>query len=74
MAAQISSKLMKWGNSFGMVVPLSAVRDNGFSEGEELTAIIIKRRNPLKEMFGVFKFKKSVKKMMEEIDKELYNE
>ena len=65
---------MRWGNSFGMVVPLSAVRANNFSEGEELTAIIIKRRNPLKDMFGTFKFKKPVKQMMEEIDRELYNE
>ena len=43
------------------------------NEGEEIDTIIIKKGNALRETFGTHKFSKSVKKMMKEMDKELYD-
>jgi len=72
---EIKSKLRRWGNSFGVVLPASKLSQENFSEGEEITLLISKRKkNVLRETFGAFKFKKPVAQMMQEIDEELYNE
>ena len=72
---EIKSKLRRWGNSFGIVVPQRIVEKEKAKEGDEITILFIKEKeNILKEMFGTFKFKKSVEELMKEVDKELYNE
>jgi len=43
------------------------------NEGEEIDAIIIKKGNVLRETFGTMKSKKSVKQIMKEVDRELYD-
>ena len=72
---EIKTKLRRWGNSFGIVVPQEAVKNSGVKEGEELIVLMKKEenKNVLKEMFGTFKFKKSTKEIMKEIDKELWD-
>jgi len=69
---EVKTRLKKWGNSLGLVIPKN--KNEKMMEGEEVIAIVIKKQNVLKETFGTFKFKKSVQKMMREVDKELYNE
>lgn len=69
---EIETKLRRWGNSFGAVIPLTKVRESGLKEGEKITITIDKEENVLKKMFGKHKFKKSVPKLMKEIDKELW--
>lgn len=72
---EIKSKLRKWGNSFGIVVPKKAVKKENFNEGDEVSILIGgKKHNVLKEMFGTFKFDQPVEKIMKEINKELYND
>lgn len=72
---EIKTKLKKWGNSFGEVVPISSVEEEGAKEGDEVIVLMKKEKNNvLRETFGKYKFKKSTKKMMEETDKALYNE
>lgn len=71
---EIKAKLRKWGNSLGIVVPFSKAKEGHIDEGEEVTVLLVKKVNVLRETFGTFKFKKPVRRMMEEIDKELYNE
>ena len=71
---EIRSKLRKWGNSLGIVIPRSKAEKGEMRENEEVIALLIKRENILRETFGTFKFKKSTQKMMDEIDEELYNE
>ena len=72
--AEVITKIRKWGNSFGIVIPQKFVNEEGLKEGEEVRAIVVKEGNVLRETFGKHKFKKSVKKLMSETDKELYNE
>ncbi len=72
---EIKTKLRKWGNSFGIIVPLSKINQEDISEGEEVFVMMNKKKsNVLKETFGTFKFKKPVEQMMKEIDEELYDD
>lgn len=70
---EIKTKLRKWGNSFGVVVPINFVEKEGAKEGDELVILMRKeeKRNILRETFGTHKFKKPVEQMMKEMDEEL---
>ena len=74
---EIKTRLRKWGNSLGIVVPKNTVKDSHLEEGEEVTALLVKedkKINILKEMFGSLKFKKPIAQIMREIDEELDSE
>ena len=73
--AEIKSKLQKWGNSFGVVIPKKVVAENKLKEGDEIEIIFNKKEkgNVLRESFGTVKFKKSTEQMMKETDEELYD-
>lgn len=69
---EVKTKLRRWGNSFGIVVPIKFVEEEGVSEGDEVTVLMKKETgNTLRETFGTHKFKKSVKQIMKEMDEEL---
>jgi len=69
---QIKVKLRKWGNSIGVIIPQETLKSVNKKEGEIIEVLIpVQNDNVLKEMFGTFKFKKPVDKIMKEIDKEL---
>lgn len=72
---EIKSKLRKWGNSLGIVVPQSIIEKEKAKEGDEIIILFGRRKdNVLREMFGTHKFKKPVEELMKEVDKELYND
>lgn len=55
---ELKTKLRRWGNSFGVVVPISAVEKEKVKEGEEVVILLNKEKNNvLREMFGTMKFK-----------------
>jgi antitoxin component of MazEF toxin-antitoxin module len=70
---EIKTKLRKWGNSFGVVVPQNELKNSGIEEGENVIILLKKEKenNVLKETFGTLKFKKPADKIMKEVDKEL---
>ncbi len=70
---EVETKLRRWGNSFGAVIPLTKIREGGLKEGEAITLTIEKEANILKKMFGKHKFKKPISKIMKEMDKELWS-
>ena len=72
---EVKTKLRRWGNSFGVVVPLNKISNGQIKEGDEIVVLLEKEEkgNVLKEMFGTFKFKKSTDKIMKEVDKELWD-
>ena len=72
---EVRTKLRRWGNSFGIVVPQRVINNGQIEEGDEIVVLLKKEEkgNVLKEMFGTFKFKKPTSKIMEEIDKELWD-
>ena len=72
---ELKTKLRKWGNSLGIVVPLHKVKESHMREGEEVVTLILKKKGVnLHSLFGGHKTSKSTRKLMREIDSELYNE
>ncbi len=72
---ELTTKIRKWGNSYGIMISKEAIRSRGMKEGEEIDAILLKKKkgNVLRETFGTIKFKKPIAQMMREMDKELYD-
>ena len=71
---EVEAKVRKWGRSFGVVIPKDKIKDEGIKENETVTLLIGKKTNVLKETFGTFKFKKSTQEMLDEIDREAWDE
>ena len=71
---EMESKLKRWGRSFGIVVPMDKIREENLSERDKLKILITKKKNPLKEHFGSFKFTKSTKEILKEGDNENWGE
>ena len=53
---QARSKLKRWGNSFGVVVPKEVVEKEGLKEGEVVEISVRKATEPT-HLFGRYKFK-----------------
>lgn len=53
---QRRSKLKRWGNSFGVVVPKDIVEKEGLKEGEEVE-ISVRKASDIKGLFGKYPFK-----------------
>lgn len=71
---EIKTKLRKWGNSFGIVVPQKAIKQTKAKDGDEITILFKKEKPDLRKLFGAHKFSKPVDELMKEIDKESYND
>ncbi len=71
---EVEAKVRKWGRSFGVVIPKDKVKEEGIKENETIKLLIAKKTNVLKETFGTFKFKKSTQEMLDEIDRESWDE
>lgn len=68
---EIKSKLRRWGNSFGIVVPQKAVEEENAKEGDEVTILMRKNKPDLRKMFGALKgWKIDSQKFKDEIRKE----
>lgn len=69
---EIKTKLRKWGNSFGIVVPKKAIEDSKLKEGEEVTVLMNKEKvTVLREIFGALKgWKIDTQKFKDELRKE----
>lgn len=73
---EVKTKLKRWGNSFGVVLPIRVIEQEKMNEGEDIRILVKKEKkvNVLKETFGTIKFKKNTEEMMRETDRDLYNE
>jgi len=72
---EIRTRLRRWGNSFGVVVPQNVVESENIREGDDVRIFFNKRKtNILREMFGTFKFKRPVEDLLREADQELWGE
>lgn len=76
---QIKTKIKKWGNSFGVIIPREIIENEKLSENSEIMITIQPQRyTTVGDIFGVLKgkrkSKKSTQEIMDEIDKELWPE
>lgn len=70
---EIKTKLRRWGNSLGIVVPQKMLESQKIKEGDEISIFVSTKKTNLRNLFGKHKFKKPVEEMMKEIDEDLYN-
>ena len=66
--------IKKWGRSFGAVIPMEKVKQMNLKENDIVSATLLPIKNPLKETFGTFKFKRSVAEILKESDRECWDE
>ena len=69
---EVKTKLRRWGNSFGVVIPQKAIENP--RDGEDITIFVQESKPNLRKLFGAHKFSKSTEKLMNEMDEDLYND
>ena len=72
---KINTKVKKWGNSLGIILPRRIVSSEQIKEGSEINIIVeSKNKTKVKDLFGILKgkLKKDTDEIMEEIDRELW--
>ena len=62
----MEGKIMKWGNSYGLLIQKDEVRKRELKEGETVE-IELRKKQGLTKLFGMCKFKRSMKEIMEDI-------
>ena len=71
---EVEAKVRKWGRSFGIVIPIDKIKQEGIKENETINILIAKKTNVLRETFGTMKFKRSTQEMLDESDREDWDE
>ena len=64
----IETKLRKWGNSFGVLIPKDELERNNLKENDSIIVIVKRKIAPAKELFGSLMIKEPTDKIMREID------
>jgi antitoxin component of MazEF toxin-antitoxin module len=73
--AVISTKVRRWGNSLGIIIPSDAVAKRKLKENQDVSLVILEdSKEVFDETFGSLKgkLKKSGQKMKDELRRELY--
>jgi len=71
----IETKVKKWGNSFGVIIPSETVAAKNIRENQHISVLILEdSKKVLKETFGSLKgkLKKTSQEMKDEIRRDLY--
>ena len=71
---EVETKVRKWGRSFGVVIPKEKIKEEGIKENETITLLIGRKTNVLKETFGTLKLKRSTQEILDESDREDWDE
>jgi len=61
-------------DSFGIVVPMEKIKQAKMHKDEKVRIIMNKKRKVLKETFGTHKFKRPIKKILDEGYKDSWDE
>jgi len=68
------AKPKKWGNSIGITIPNDIVKKAKLKKNQPVEIIVVTRSNNLSHLFGTLDLKKPTQKLLDEIDKELYDD
>jgi len=61
----VETVVKKWGNSFGVILPMDFVNSSDISENEEVLVSVIKKGD-LSSIFGTLKLKRSSQSIKDE--------
>jgi antitoxin component of MazEF toxin-antitoxin module len=67
----IKAKLQKWGNSYGIRIPKSIIREKGITEYETIL-VNIEKKSDIGRLFGIVKFDEPIHKVVKEAKKGSY--
>ena len=69
---EYETKLKKWGNSIGVVIPKEKIKKENLKEDQKVRVMISPVKSvKVKDIYGKLKWKKSTRKIMKDVDKEL---
>ena len=71
---EIEARIREWGRSYGVVIPKEAVKREMLKSGDSIKLFIRKKSNPLKETYGILKFKRKTQEILKESDEECWDE
>ncbi len=64
---EIETKLRKWGNSYGVLLPKEVVENQNLKEDSIVKINISPKKPDFRKLFGLCKFKKPMKEIIKEI-------
>jgi antitoxin component of MazEF toxin-antitoxin module len=74
----VETRLKKWGNSLGLIIPKEVIDMEKLKEEEKVRVIVVSKNSSkvLRETFGMLKgkIKKSTQQIKDELRRELYND
>ena len=73
---EVESRIRRWGNSFGVIIPNEVIKKEKLKEGQKVGIIILKKSDALKRTFGMMKgeWKEPAQYIKDKLRKELYDE
>ena len=63
----VNAVVKKWGNSYGVILPVKIVRENDLTENEIIEIQIKKKIRNIKALYGTLKLDKSTQKIKDEL-------
>ena len=63
----VNAVVKKWGNSYGVILPINVVRNHHITENDVIDVKIKKKVKPINSLFGTLKLKKSTQKIKDEL-------
>ncbi len=63
----VLSVVKKWGNSYGIVLPIAAVRENNLSENDTIEIEICRKIRSIPELFGTLALKGDAQELKDEM-------
>lgn len=70
---EVTARIKECGKTVGVFIEKEKAIKAHLNHGEEVRLLIMKKKNPLKEMFGIAKFSRSTEKILREVDKYGWN-
>ncbi len=66
-------KIKKWGSSLGIIIPKEIIKRENLKQNQSIRILAVetKSKTKVKDIFGKLKFKKSTKKILDEVDRDL---
>lgn len=72
--AEVTAQVREWGRSVGVVIPKETAARARIKSGDKIRLMIMEKKNPLSETFGILKLKRPTKEILKEVDKEAWDE
>lgn len=71
---EVLAQVRQWGRSIGVVIPKEAAQSAHLKSGDTIRLLIMGKKSPISETFGVVKLKRSTKEILKDVDREGWDE